>query len=343
MRHVTRSLRPVIAMLVAVAVVFPAVSASAYTPPADQTGISLGRGRVPNDVSIAGVNLRGMTEPVAREAIRAASQVPTMPAVVAVASGTTFTYDARAAVVPNVDSMVNQAYAATTTPSFVITPSFVTSSAVVTSWSSAIARKIDRSAVDAKRTVKNRRLVVIPEVLGRKVNRTATTTALKAAIASRIASPTAVQAKVTVPVAVVKPAVMRSNLGKTIVVSQTEFKVILYKNTAIEKVYRCAVGMPAYPTPVGNFTIIAKVANPTWRNPGSDWGTNMPSVIPPGPTNPLGTRALYLNTPGIRIHGTSKTSSIGTRASHGCVRLANHDVEDLYPRVPVPTPCFIVR
>ncbi len=69
----------------------------------------------------------------------------------------------------------------------------------------------------------------------------------------------------------------------------------------------------------------------------------MPAYIPPGPTNPLGLRALYLNSPGIRIHGTYKTWTIGTAASHGCMRVANSQIVKLYPLVPVGTPVFIIK
>jgi lipoprotein-anchoring transpeptidase ErfK/SrfK len=68
----------------------------------------------------------------------------------------------------------------------------------------------------------------------------------------------------------------------------------------------------------------------------------MPPYIPPGPGNPLGTRALNLSAPGIRIHGTIKNYSIGTAASHGCMRMHMWDVEDLYPRVKVGTRVIIV-
>jgi lipoprotein-anchoring transpeptidase ErfK/SrfK len=69
----------------------------------------------------------------------------------------------------------------------------------------------------------------------------------------------------------------------------------------------------------------------------------MPSVIGPGPNNPLGTRALYLNASGIRIHGTPNWRSIGHRASHGCLRMRRRDVENLYPRVPVGTAVWITK
>ncbi|MFI5053916.1 MAG: L,D-transpeptidase, partial [Acidimicrobiia bacterium] len=100
--------------------------------------------------------------------------------------------------------------------------------------------------------------------------------------------------------------------------------------------YPVATAMPGYVTPPGHWKIINKVENPTWYNPApTTWGAGMPASIPPGYGNPLGTRALYLNAPGIRIHGTYETSSIGTHASHGCIRMLIPDVEQLYPLVPI--------
>jgi lipoprotein-anchoring transpeptidase ErfK/SrfK len=134
-----------------------------------------------------------------------------------------------------------------------------------------------------------------------------------------------------------------ANIGKAIIVDESRRTVRLYSGARVEKGYRCAVGQPRYPTPKGTFKIIAKAMNPAWHNPGSDWARSMPAYIPPGPSNPLGTRALYLNVSGIRIHGTNKISSIGTAASHGCIRMANSDIENLYPRVPVGIPVFIIK
>jgi L,D-transpeptidase ErfK/SrfK len=69
----------------------------------------------------------------------------------------------------------------------------------------------------------------------------------------------------------------------------------------------------------------------------------MPASIPPGPGNPLGTRAMSLNASGILIHGTYASYSVGTYASHGCIRMLLSDVEALYPQVPVGTPVLIHR
>jgi hypothetical protein len=78
---------------------------------------------------------------------------------------------------------------------------------------------------------------------------------------------------------------------------------------------------------------------PTWVNPAPDtWGASMPESIPPGISNPLGLRALNWSAPAIRFHGTQAIYSLGYNASHGCVRMANEDVIELYDLVDVGTP-----
>ena len=99
-------------------------------------------------------------------------------------------------------------------------------------------------------------------------------------------------------------------------------------------------GRAKYPTPAGQFSIVDMQRNPWWRPPTSDWAKGL-KPIPPGPGNPLGTRALYLSAPGIRIHGTPSDSSIGHYASHGCIRMHIPDSEDLFGRVDVGTPVII--
>jgi L,D-transpeptidase ErfK/SrfK len=88
--------------------------------------------------------------------------------------------------------------------------------------------------------------------------------------------------------------------------------------------------------------IVNKRINPTWVNPAKDtWGAGEPDFIPPGPDNPLGTRAMDLSAPGIRIHGTPADYSIGHYASHGCIRMHIWEAEDLFNRVQVGTPVII--
>lgn len=122
----------------------------------------------------------------------------------------------------------------------------------------------------------------------------------------------------------------------------SERKLYLYSGDGqLVKTYGVAVGMPAHPTPIGTFRIITKQKNPVWNPPDSAWAAGM-GPIPPGPGNPLGTRWMGLNSPGIGMHGTPAPSSIGTAASHGCIRMKIPDAEDLFDRVFVGTPVQIV-
>jgi lipoprotein-anchoring transpeptidase ErfK/SrfK len=148
------------------------------------------------------------------------------------------------------------------------------------------------------------------------------------------------------PLTKVEPKVTDANVGKAIVVNRSNNMLTLYNHFAVERTYPVATAMPGFETPPGAWAVINKVENPTWVNPclgqPGCWAASEPAEIPPGPGNPLGTRALYLNAPGIRIHGTPSDSSIGTYASHGCIRMHIPDSEALYPLVPIGTPAFII-
>ena len=140
----------------------------------------------------------------------------------------------------------------------------------------------------------------------------------------------------------VLPKVTERNLGKLIVVRLSENRLYLYDGLDLAAKYVVATGQPKYPTPQGHFSIINKRINPTWVNPAKKtWGKKAPDFIPPGPDNPLGTRALDLSAPGIRIHGTPDDASIGHYASHGCIRMHISDSEELFGRVEVGTPVIL--
>ncbi len=105
------------------------------------------------------------------------------------------------------------------------------------------------------------------------------------------------------------------------------------------------IGTEGWSTPVGTFKVIQKQVNPSWYPPASirKEEPDLPSVVPPGPDNPLGTHALRLNKGSILIHGTDKPFGVGRRASHGCLRLYPEDIPVLYERVPVGAEVRIVR
>ncbi len=144
----------------------------------------------------------------------------------------------------------------------------------------------------------------------------------------------------------VRPTV--TSVGPVIVIDKSTFKLRLYQGTirpggALMKrvrTYPVAIGQPAYPTPTGNYSVIQMQMHPTWFPPDSPWAKGL-GPVPPGAGNPLGTRWIGTSAPAIGMHGTPNASSIGSMASHGCIRMYIVDVENLYPRVRIGTPVFI--
>jgi L,D-transpeptidase ErfK/SrfK len=115
--------------------------------------------------------------------------------------------------------------------------------------------------------------------------------------------------------------------AKRIVISIPDRKLVLFDGETVLKTYPVAVGKASTPTPRGEFTIINHVQNPTWYGPGV--------VVPPGKNNPLGTRWMGLSVKGYGIHGTNVPTSIGKAASHGCIRMRQSDLEELFEVVSV--------
>ena len=149
---------------------------------------------------------------------------------------------------------------------------------------------------------------------------------------------------VTLPVTKLEPEVTPESLGMSIVVRISENRLYVYDGLKVIKRYDVATGTGGYPTPQGTWNIWDKRENPPWVNPAPDgWGADLPAVIGPGPGNPLGTHALYLDAPGIRIHGTYAESSIGTYASHGCIRMRIAESKELFGMIPTGTPVHIIQ
>jgi lipoprotein-anchoring transpeptidase ErfK/SrfK len=112
-----------------------------------------------------------------------------------------------------------------------------------------------------------------------------------------------------------------------LVVSIPNRKLAVVEDGKIIRVFPVAVGASVSPSPDGEFKIVNRIANPTYYHPGV--------VIPAGTGNPIGTRWLGLNRKGYGIHGTNEPKSIGKAASHGCIRLRNRDMEQLFRMVSV--------
>jgi lipoprotein-anchoring transpeptidase ErfK/SrfK len=118
-----------------------------------------------------------------------------------------------------------------------------------------------------------------------------------------------------------------SPTNRVLVVSLQDRKLALVENGRVKKIYTVAVGRPSSPSPVGSFKIARRVANPVYQHDGK--------TVQPGPSNPVGTRWMGLSIAGYGIHGTNEPRSIGKAASHGCIRMAKNDLEELYSLVAV--------
>jgi lipoprotein-anchoring transpeptidase ErfK/SrfK len=113
--------------------------------------------------------------------------------------------------------------------------------------------------------------------------------------------------------------------GRRIVVSIPDRKLALIVDGQVVKVYETAVGKASTPSPSGEFSVVHRIPHPTW------YGHKIP--VPPGKSNPLGTRWIGLSAKGYGIHGTNAPKSIGSAASGGCIRMRNQDVEELFELV----------
>jgi lipoprotein-anchoring transpeptidase ErfK/SrfK len=135
---------------------------------------------------------------------------------------------------------------------------------------------------------------------------------------------------------------LRKQYGTVITIDKAHFKLRLFKHLKLVKAYGVAVGQPAYPTPSGLFSIQNKQVNPTWSVPNSPWAGELQGTTVEGGSaaNPLKARWMGIAN-GVGIHGTGEDWSIGSRASHGCIRMHVADVIALYPRVPVGTPVLL--
>lgn len=305
---------------------------------------------MPAGAAAGDVELAGLTRAEASDALLSRIVEPLGAPVTVECSDTTFPLNAADFVDVDVEGMVAQAFApkaASSLPVRVydrlsrtargarVAALLQVKEEALASWIDTAADAVDSPAVDATLTVEDRVLRLNPSKPGTKLDRERTLETLVAALTDGTKT-------VAATVEAVKPAVTEEDLGPAILVRRSDRRLMLYDGGTLRKTYRVAVGTPGFPTPRGTWKIVQKRYLPSWGNPGSEWAKNMPETIPPGPNNPLGTRALNLDASGIRIHGTSNNASIGTAASHGCMRMHRWDIEDLYPRVEVGTPVIVI-
>jgi len=152
--------------------------------------------------------------------------------------------------------------------------------------------------------------------------------------------------RVSVAVRKVEPKVTGRDLVRKypdyIIINRNGFQLRYYHRLKLQKTYTIAVGQQGLETPAGLYDVQNKQVNPSWHVPNSSWaGSLAGQVIPPGPQDPLKARWMGING-GAGIHGTEDVGSLGSAASHGCIRMGIPDVIDLYDKVDVGTPVYII-
>jgi lipoprotein-anchoring transpeptidase ErfK/SrfK len=214
------------------------------------------------------------------------------------------------------------------------------SKAAVNRFVRKIAGEVDREPVDADVEASGDGLTVVDGEDGRKLRDNLLTRQIEAAVLNAGVDHTiAAQTHPT------KPEVVRSEVAAEypsyLTLDRSNFTLKLWKDLKLAKSYTVAVGMEGLETPEGLYHIEEMEENPVWHVPESDWaGSLAGETIPPGPENPIKARWMAIFE-GAGIHGTEETESLGSAASHGCVRMAIPDVEELYDQVEVGTPIFI--
>ena len=204
-----------------------------------------------------------------------------------------------------------------------------------------VGRALDRQMRNAKSTVSLLGVQIAPSQVGTAVR----TRALRRAIENRIVRPGAPKS-VPVPVRRLRPRVTTDELERRfhtlITVSRGARVLRWFVGLELVKEYRVGIGQAGFETPAGLYEVESKAADPAWYVPNKPWAGELAGQIIPGndPRNPIKSRWLGFYD-GAGIHGTADVGSIGTAASHGCVRMTIPEVQDLYERVPLGTPLYI--
>jgi lipoprotein-anchoring transpeptidase ErfK/SrfK len=205
-----------------------------------------------------------------------------------------------------------------------------------------IRQTVFRAPVNSRVAISIRRVRATPARNGRALDRPG---GLRFAIAAALRSWTAPRflRAYTRPIrARVGPRLLRAITGPIVTVSRSERRARLFNHLRLIRTYRVAVGQPAWPTPTGFFHVVSKVVNPAWSVPNASWaGGQAGQTIPGGASgNPLVARWIGI-TGSVGFHGTDNPWSIGSAASHGCIRMYPGDVIRLYAWVHIGTPVLV--
>jgi lipoprotein-anchoring transpeptidase ErfK/SrfK len=313
--------------------------------------------KIAEGVTIAGVDVGGMTRSEARQAVAQRVQEPLKKTVKVEYGHKTFKLTAEQAKAhADVDAMVDQAVEASRKGNIFsrvsrgitggqvhkeITAKVVYDQGAVDQLVKRVQRKIERPATNAKVEFGGTGLSKVPG----KHGVTLRAAALQDAVGDELAHPTpdrVVEARVTKTDPKVGVNDLAGKYPVVVTVDRASFKLRVYKKLKLLQTYPIAVGQVGLETPAGLYHVQNKAVDPPWSVPHSAWAGSLAGKVIPGgaPNNPLKARWLGIFN-GAGIHGTSDIGSLGSAASHGCIRMAVPDVIKVYDEVPVGAPVYI--
>jgi lipoprotein-anchoring transpeptidase ErfK/SrfK len=285
---------------------------------------------LPAGVKVGGVPVGGMTPTAAFLALQ-----ESLPQTISLAVGATPLVASRTQL-GAVDYLWNAILKAKAAPSGANVPvTTAVKGADVRAYLTKLAQRFDRKPVESVLRLHKTTPVVSKSRPGFRLQLGPAAAAVVAALKTRDAGP------VELPAKVLDPKVTRGSFGPVIVIRRSANELNLYKGMKPWRRFAVATGQKIYPTPLGRFQIVAMWKNPWWYPPDSPWAAGE-QPVPPGPGNPLGTRWMGISSPGVGIHGTPDSASLGYSASHGCIRMAIPQAEWLFEHVAVGTPVYIV-
>ncbi len=307
-------------------------------------------------IDIGGVDVSGMTEAEAEELVTLELIEPLDRDLVVTYDDVKYKLNAdRLAVRADIDGMIDRAFEASKEGGLPtrlwryatggevdesIEPEVLYDEGEVAQLVEKIAGEIDRDPVDASVDPSSGSIEPVAAQDGRTVEEDELHEQLTAAVQSPD------HRKVEAPVDTVEPEVTTEDLAAKypvyLTVNRSTFELKLWENLELARTYTVAIGAAGFDTPAGEYAIQNKAVDPVWSVPDSDWAGDLAGTTVPGGVaeNPLKARWLGIFD-GAGIHGTEDTGSLGSAASHGCVRMAVSDVIELYDQVPVGTPIYI--
>ncbi len=300
------------------------IAALAFSAPA------MAEATIASGVTIAGTDVGGMTGAQAHDAVEAAFLQP-IPFVFKGKhwSVSPATLEATAAI----DTAVSVALGAS--PDAQVILAVTVKRKRIDKYANYLVRVFSRKARDARVVIRKLKPKILPERIGVQVRPLRMGNEITRSLKLNK------RAELSLNVLFKKPKILEKDIGATIIIRRGSRKLYLYSKTKFVRKFSIAVGMPGHATPLGRYRVIVKERNPQWDPPSSPWAEGL-GPIPPGPGNPLGTRWIGTSAPAIGIHGTPQPWTVGTAASHGCIRMRIPEVEWLFERVKVGTPVFIV-